>query len=38
MLHYLINVIKNAKKQKQKKQKQKLKPYKGYIFAWRINI
>ena len=38
MLHHLINVIKNAKKQKQKKQKQKLKPYKGYIFAWRINI
>ena len=23
---------------KGKKQKQKFKPYKGYIFAWRINI
>ena len=37
MLHHLINVIKNAKKNKNKK-KQKFKPYKGYIFAWRINI
>ena len=26
---------KNTKKQKQK---QKFKSYKGYIFAWRINI
>ena len=32
---------KNAKKKKNaknQKQKQKFKSYKGYIFAWRINI